>query len=43
MISLSDDELQIVMDAAAPIPARDRDQYLRDVRRRAFAISGASG
>jgi hypothetical protein len=29
MISLSDDELRIVMDAARPIPARERD--LRDV------------
>jgi hypothetical protein len=31
MISLSDDELRIVMEAARPIPARDRDQFLRDV------------
>ena len=30
MISLSDSELQIVMEAARPIPARDRDQFLRD-------------
>ena len=31
MISLSDDELAAVMDAARPIPARDRDAFLRDV------------
>jgi plasmid stabilization system protein ParE len=31
MISLSDDELAAVMEAARPIPARDRDQFLRDV------------
>lgn len=31
MISLSDSELQIVMEAARPIPARDRDAFLRDV------------
>jgi len=31
MISLSDDELRIVMDAARPIPARERDSFLRDV------------
>ena len=31
MISLSDDELRIVMDAAAPIHPRDRGQFLRDV------------
>ena len=30
-ISLSDSELQIVMEAARPIPPRDRDQFLRDV------------
>jgi hypothetical protein len=29
--SLSDDELAIVMDAAAPIQPRDRDAFLRDV------------
>jgi hypothetical protein len=31
MISLSNDELAAVMDAARPIPPRDRDQFLRDV------------
>jgi hypothetical protein len=31
MISLSDSELAAVMEAARPIPARDRDQFLRDV------------
>ena len=31
MISLSDDELAAVMEAARQIPARDRDQFLRDV------------
>ena len=31
MISLSDDELRIVMDAAAPVHPRERDQFLRDV------------
>jgi hypothetical protein len=31
MISLSDSELAAVMDAARPIPPRDRDQFLRDV------------
>jgi hypothetical protein len=31
MIALSDDELAAVMTAAAPIPPRDRDQFLRDV------------
>jgi hypothetical protein len=30
-ISLSDSELAAVMEAARPIPARDRDQFLRDV------------
>jgi hypothetical protein len=30
-LSLSDAELTAVMDAAAPIPRRDRDQFLRDV------------
>jgi hypothetical protein len=30
-ISLGDDELRIVMDAAAPIPTRDRDPFLRAV------------
>jgi hypothetical protein len=30
MISLSDAELAAVMEAARPIPARDRDQFLRD-------------
>jgi hypothetical protein len=31
MISLSDSELAAVMEAARPIPPRDRDQFLRDV------------
>ena len=31
MNSLSDDEMSAVMEAARPIPARDRDQFLRDV------------
>jgi hypothetical protein len=31
MIALSNDELAAVMTAAAPIPPRDRDQFLRDV------------
>jgi hypothetical protein len=30
-LSLSDDKLIAVMEAAAPIPRRDRDQFLRDV------------
>ena len=30
-LSLSDSELQIVMEAARPTPPRDRDQFLRDV------------
>jgi hypothetical protein len=30
MISLSDDELAAIMEAARPIPPRDRDQFLRD-------------
>lgn len=30
MLALSDDELQIVMSAAAPIRPADRDQFLRD-------------
>ena len=30
-ISLSDSELAAVMDAAKPIPARDRDRFLHDV------------
>jgi hypothetical protein len=29
-LSLSDDELAAVMEAARPIPARDRDAFLRD-------------
>ncbi len=31
MISLSDDELQIVMDCARPLAPRDRAEFLRDV------------
>ena len=31
MISLSDNELAAVMEAARPIPARDRDSFLGDV------------
>lgn len=31
MISLSDDELRIVMEAARPIPASVRSDFLRDV------------
>jgi hypothetical protein len=31
MISLSDSELAAIMEAARPIPPRDRDQFLRDV------------
>ena len=31
MLSLSDDELSALMAAARPIPARSRDQFLRDV------------
>jgi hypothetical protein len=31
MISLSDDELRSVMQAAAPIDPRDRGAFLRDV------------
>ena len=31
MISLSDSELAAVMAAARPIPAHQRDQFLRDV------------
>jgi hypothetical protein len=31
MISLSDSELAAVTEAAKPIPARDRDAFLRDV------------
>jgi hypothetical protein len=38
-ISLGDDELRIVMDAAAPIPTRDRDPFFASGRRRAFEIS----
>lgn len=30
MISLSDSELQTLMSAAAPIPPRDRDAFLRE-------------
>jgi hypothetical protein len=30
-LSLSDDELRIVMAAAQPIPPQDRDRFLRDV------------
>jgi hypothetical protein len=30
-LSLSDDELAIVMQAAAPLLPRDRDEFLRDV------------
>jgi hypothetical protein len=31
MISLTDDELQVVLDAARPLAPKDRDQFLRDV------------
>jgi hypothetical protein len=31
MISLSDSELKIIMDAAAPIPPQDRSEFLRAV------------
>ena len=31
MLSLSDDELAALLSAARPIPARDRDQFLRAV------------
>jgi hypothetical protein len=31
MISLSDDELQILMSAAKPLQPQQRDQFLRDV------------
>jgi hypothetical protein len=31
MISLSDSELAAIMDAARPIPARDRGAFLADV------------
>jgi len=30
-LALTDDELMAVMQAAAPIPPRNRDQFLRDV------------
>ena len=31
MLALSDDELQILLSAARPIPPRDRYAFLRDV------------
>jgi hypothetical protein len=31
MVSLSDDEMQIVLDGAKPLPAHDRDAFLRDI------------
>jgi hypothetical protein len=30
-VSLSDDELRIVMDCAQPLAPKDRDKFLRDV------------
>ncbi|KRQ97567.1 hypothetical protein [Bradyrhizobium valentinum] len=31
MISLSDDEMSAVIDAARPIPSRDRSDFVREV------------
>jgi hypothetical protein len=31
MISLSDEELAVIMESARPIPARERDHFLQDI------------